>query len=61
MILNDQLFIRNMNSNDFTLMVRWLNDSMVLEYYEESPLNLEKIKKNMVQELKGLIMLSPAL
>jgi len=61
MILNDQLFIRNMNSNDFTLMVRWLNDSMVLEYYEESPLNLEKIKKKYGPRVEGTNYVKPCI
>ncbi|MEI5908969.1 GNAT family N-acetyltransferase [Bacillus spongiae] len=61
MILKDQLLIRNMNSNDFGLMVRWLNDLKVLEFYEESPLNLDKVIKKYGPRVEGKHYVKPCI
>lgn len=39
-----------MNDNDFEVMVKWLNDQSVLEFYEEPPSNIDMVIKNTGQE-----------
>jgi aminoglycoside 6'-N-acetyltransferase len=53
MILNNELLIRNMNTNDFDLMLKWLTDPKVLEFYEESPLNLDKVIRKYGPRIEG--------
>lgn len=43
MVLDDDVHIRTMTTNDFYLMVKWLNNQKVLEFYEEPPSNLERV------------------
>ena len=43
MILKDELLIRLMNSNDFEIMVNWLNDEKLLAFYEEPPSNIDRV------------------
>ncbi len=43
MILEANLHIRAMTNNDFDLMVRWLTNQKVLEFYEEPPSNLDRV------------------
>lgn len=45
MILKNELLIRLMNDNDFEVMVKWLNDQSVLEFYEEPPSNIDMVIK----------------
>ena len=53
MMQNDELLIRVMNNYDFDIMVKWLNDSRVLEFYEESPSDLEKVTKKYGPRIEG--------
>ena len=53
MMHHDEVLIRVMNHNDFTIMVKWLNDSRVLEFYEESPASLEKVTKKYGPRIEG--------
>lgn len=53
MIQNDKLSIRVMTHYDYNIMVKWLNDSRVLEFYEESPADLEKVKKKYGPRIEG--------
>ncbi len=53
MIQNDELLIRVMNYYDYDIMVKWLNDSRVLEFYEESPADLEKVSKKYGPRIEG--------
>lgn len=50
---NDELLIRVMNYYDYDIMVKWLNDSRVLEFYEESPADLEKVTKKYGPRIGG--------
>ena len=43
MILNVDVHIRAMTSHDFYLMVKWLNNQKVLEFYEEPPSKLDEV------------------
>ncbi|WP_159172900.1 GNAT family N-acetyltransferase, partial [Exiguobacterium oxidotolerans] len=43
MVLDGDVHIRMMTTNDFYLMVKWLNNQKVLEFYEEPPSNLERV------------------
>ena len=61
MILKDEIHIRLMTNNDFDLMVKWLNDPRVLEFYEEPPTNLERVINKFgprISECGGLFKLS---
>jgi len=49
----DDLLIRLMNHNDFDVMVKWLNDQKVLEFYEEPPSNLDKVKEKYGPRIQG--------
>jgi aminoglycoside 6'-N-acetyltransferase len=53
MIEKDDLLIRLMNHNDIDVMVKWLNDQRVLEFYEEPPSNLEKVKEKYGPRIEG--------
>lgn len=43
MILKANVHIRAMTHKDFDLMVKWLTNRKVLEFYEEPPSNLERV------------------
>jgi aminoglycoside 6'-N-acetyltransferase len=53
MIKKDDLLIRLMNHNDFDVMVKWLNDQRVLEFYEEPPSNLDRVKGKYGPRIEG--------
>jgi aminoglycoside 6'-N-acetyltransferase len=53
MIEKDNLLIRLMNHKDFDVMVKWLNDQRVLEFYEEPPSNLDKVKEKYGPRIEG--------
>jgi len=59
MIQNDELLIRVMNHNDYDIMVKLLNDSRVLEFYEESPSDLEKVTKKYGPRIEGRHYVNP--
>ena len=59
MMQNDELLIRVMNSDDYDIMVKWLNDSRVLEFYEESPADLEKVTKKYGPRIEGIHYVKP--
>ena len=61
MIQKDELRIRLMNSNDFEVMVKWLNDEKVLKFYEESPSNLERIIKKYGPRVEGNHYVTPCI
>jgi len=50
---NDELLIRVMKNDDYDIMVKWLNVSRVLEFYEESPADLEKVTKKYGPRIEG--------
>lgn len=58
---NDDLLIRVMNNNDYDIMVKWLNDSRVLEFYEESPADLEKVTKKYGPRIEGRHYVKPCI
>lgn len=39
--------------NDFNLMVEWLNDQKVLEFYDEPPTNLEVLNQKYGPRVEG--------
>lgn len=47
-IINDDIRIRTLNDNDFPLLLKWLTDERVLEFYEgrDKKYTLEEIKKH---------------
>ncbi|MBY0154340.1 GNAT family N-acetyltransferase [Cytobacillus firmus] len=53
MILKNELLIRLMNDNDFEVMVKWLNDQSVLEFYEEPPSNIDMVIKKYGPRVEG--------
>ncbi|RIW32070.1 GNAT family N-acetyltransferase [Bacillus salacetis] len=53
MILKDELHIRLMNWDDIDLMVKWLNDSNVLEFYEEPPSTKQRVIKKYGPRIDG--------
>ncbi|KMY31404.1 GCN5 family acetyltransferase [Lysinibacillus xylanilyticus] len=53
MILDKELHIRLMKSGDFDLMVKWLNDQRVLEFYEEPPSNLGRVINKYGPRIEG--------
>ena len=61
MIQKDELRIRLMNSNDFEIMVKWLNDENVLKYYEEPPSNLERVRKKFGPRVDGNHYVTPCI
>ena len=61
MIQKDELRIRLMNSTDFEIMVKWLNDENVLKYYEEPPSNLERVRKKFGPRVEGNHYVTPCI
>jgi aminoglycoside 6'-N-acetyltransferase len=53
MIFGKELIIRLMNHNDFNIMVKWLNDQKVLEFYEDQPLSIEEVIKKYGPRIEG--------
>lgn len=53
MILKDEILIRQMTNNDFYIMLKWLNDPRVLEFYEEPPTNLERVINKYGPRIEG--------
>jgi aminoglycoside 6'-N-acetyltransferase len=53
MIQQSELSIRLMNRNDFNLMVKWLNDQKVLEFFEEPPSNLDRVNQKYGPRVDG--------
>ena len=52
-ILDKELHIRLMDNSDFDLMVKWLNDQRVLEFYEEPPSNLDRVINKYGPRIEG--------
>ncbi len=54
-IKNEDIRIRNLEENDFPLMLKWLSDSRVLEYYggRDKYYNLESIKEHYTEKWKS--------
>ena len=61
MIQKDELRIRLMNSTDFEIMVKWLNDENVLKYYEEPHSNLERVIKKFGPRVEGNHYVTPCI
>ncbi|MDJ0333549.1 GNAT family N-acetyltransferase [Planococcus sp. S3-L1] len=61
MIENDDLLIRLMNRNDFEVMVKWLNNQRVLEFYEELPSNFDKVEKKYGPRVEGKHYVTPCI
>jgi len=53
MIRDCDIHIRAMTSQDFYLMVRWLNNQKVLEFYEEPLSNLDEVVHTYGPRIKG--------
>lgn len=53
MIEKDNLLIRLMTKDDFDIMVNWLNDMTVLEFYDELPSKLDKVKEKYGPRITG--------
>ena len=61
MILKDEIHIRLMTNNDFDVMVKWLNDPRVLEFYEEPPTNLERVINKFGPRIEGKHNVTPCI
>ncbi|MEW9502885.1 GNAT family N-acetyltransferase [Jeotgalibacillus marinus] len=53
MIKSDELLLRSMKPDDYTLMVKWLNDSRILEFYGDSPLSLDEVISKYSPRVEG--------
>ena len=53
MIQQNELTIRRMTRNDFPLMVKWLNDPAVLEFFEEPPTDFERVNQKYGPRVDG--------
>ncbi len=53
-IINDDIRVRTLNDNDFPLLLKWLTDERVLEFYEgrDKKYTLEDIKKHFSEKWK---------
>lgn len=61
MIVKNEIHIRLMTNNDFGLMVKWLNDQKVLEFYEEPPSNLDRVKNKYGPRIEGEHYVTPCI
>ncbi|MDF2066491.1 GNAT family N-acetyltransferase [Bacillus sp. Cr_A10] len=61
MIFSNEILIRKMKQNDFELMVKWLNDPKVLEFYEESPTNYDKVVNKYGPRVEGKHYVNPCM
>jgi len=61
MIGNDELLIRVMTHDDLGMMVSWLNDPKVIQYYEERPLNQDEVLKKYGPRIEGKHYVSPCI
>lgn len=61
MIQKDELLIRQMHATDFELMVKWLNDENVLEFYEEPPTDLDRVIKKYGPRVEGKHYVTPCI
>ncbi|WP_274310044.1 GNAT family N-acetyltransferase [Solibacillus daqui] len=61
MIFDKELLIRLMNYGDFDLMVKWLNDQRVLEFYEEPPSNLDRVINKYGPRIEGKHYVTPCI
>lgn len=61
MLQKEQLLIRRMNTNDFEIMVKWLNDDKVLTFYEEPPTNLERVINKYGPRVEGKHYVTPCI
>ncbi|HWL23798.1 MAG TPA: GNAT family N-acetyltransferase [Ureibacillus sp.] len=61
MITHSELTIRLMNVDDFELMVKWLNDEKVLEFYEEPPTNLDRVITKYGPRVEGKHYVTPCI
>ena len=61
MILDVDVNIRAMTNNDFYLMVKWLNNQKVLEFYEEPPSNLDRVINKYGPRIEGEHYVTPCI
>ena len=61
MIEKDNLLIRQMTKDDFDIMVNWLNDKEVLEFYDELPSNLDRVKEKYGPRITGNHYVTPCI
>lgn len=61
MALDGNVHIRMMTTNDFYLMVKWLNNQKVLEFYEEPPSSLERVINKYGPRIKGEHYVTPCI
>ena len=61
MILDINVNIRAMTNNDFYLMVKWLNNQKVLEFYEEPPSNLDRVINKYGPRIEGEHYVTPCI
>ena len=50
-----------MDKADFNLMVKWLNNQQVLEFYEEPPSNLERVINKYGPRIDGKHYVTPCI
>ena len=50
-----------MNANDFEIMVKWLNDAKVLQFYEEPPTDLKRVIKKFGPRIEGTHYVTPCI
>lgn len=61
MIKKDELIIRRMDATDFEIMLKWLNDEKVLEFYEEPPTDLDRVIKKFGPRVEGKHYVTPCI
>ncbi|MCK2157596.1 GNAT family N-acetyltransferase [Exiguobacterium sp. 17-1] len=61
MILEANIHIRAMTKYDFDLMVKWLTNQTVLEFYEEPPSNLDRVINKYGPRIKGEHYVTPCI
>ncbi|MGM0919949.1 MAG: GNAT family N-acetyltransferase [Bacillota bacterium] len=59
MIINGEMLLRRMTKKDYYLMVKWLNDPNVLEFYEETPLCLDDVILKFGPRVEGMHYVTP--
>lgn len=61
LIVDKELHIRLMNYDDLDLMVKWLNNQRVLEFYEEPLSNLDKVINKYGPRIEGKHYVTPCI
>ena len=61
MIEMGDIYLRKMNYDDIGMMVKWLSDKKVLEFYEESPSDLEMVMEKYGPRIEGKHNVTPCM